>query len=169
MHAAVNATPLDWATMLNLDRDALFGEDPADRVIVLGSKIDAGDKLRAAGVIRVNIFDLVVGKVGFAFEQRVVDVDLDYDQTIGADDLNGATLTTLGLRILPDDNNVANGDEGNLHRRRRHRLPHRDRLPRTRDRQAAARRLAEPGRRPLLARLTQTSRAARSRGSTTWR
>ena len=71
VHAAVNATPLDWATMLNLDRDALFGEDPADRVIVLGNEIDlAGDKLRAAGVIRVNIFDLVVGKVGLPSSSR---------------------------------------------------------------------------------------------------
>ena len=98
------ATPLDWATALE------------DEVTAAGVAIDlSGDVLRASGVIRINIFDLVSGVVGFGFEQQIVDVDVDdngFSTAVGSTDLSGATLTTLGLRIIPDDGNALNGAEG---------------------------------------------------------
>ena len=130
------ATPLDWAAALE------------DDVTAAGVAIDfSGDLLRASGVIRINIFDLVSGVVGFGFEQQVVDVDVDDN---GSVDLVGATLTTLGLRIVPDDGNAGNGAEGLLRRRRRDRLQHRLGQPRARDRQARSAERSRPRRHSLL-------------------
>ena len=95
------ATPLDWTAALNLDRDASFGEDPDDRVIVNGEPLELkGDLLRATGIVDVDLFDFVTGRVGFAFESRTIDIDLDANGTV---DLTDAKLTTIGLAILPEE------------------------------------------------------------------
>jgi hypothetical protein len=114
---AVAATPLNWLTQLNLDKDGTAGEATDDRLVIGGKTIDfTAPFLRAAGRVDVNLFGMVNGSMAFAFEQRTVDVnlgDVAYSVTPGGD-LADATLTTLGLEILGDDGNPANGVENGL-------------------------------------------------------
>ena len=94
---------LDFTTAFDLDRNGTRG----DLLTVGDVPIDfTGERLRAAGAVKLNLFDFVSGAVGFAFEQQKVDVDIDEDGTVG---MAGATLTTVGLRIIPDD---GEGDDG---------------------------------------------------------
>ncbi|MHB1243995.1 MAG: hypothetical protein ACYC1P_11455, partial [Gaiellaceae bacterium] len=120
---AISIDGLDWRAALNLDRDATFGEAVDDRLVIGGVGIDlAGNVLRASGIARVDIFGLVEGRIAFSFEQQTVDAYVDPNATfsvagvpLGARgppaDLEDATLTTIGLRILPDDGNATNGSE----------------------------------------------------------
>jgi hypothetical protein len=96
----VNVAPLDWTAALNLDRDAKYGQ-AGDQLTIAGTPVDLkGSALRVSGVADINVFDLVSGTVGFAFETRSVDVDLTGDKAIGAGDLTGAIVN--GLRQLSD-------------------------------------------------------------------
>ncbi|HET6548786.1 MAG TPA: calcium-binding protein, partial [Solirubrobacter sp.] len=113
----IAATPLNWLTQLNLDKDATAGENPDDRLTVAGTPIDfTGAFLRASGRVDIELFGMVSGSVGFAFQQRAVDVNVDGGQFQPADkiDLDNATLTTLALNILSDDGDPANGVENGL-------------------------------------------------------
>jgi hypothetical protein len=107
--APIAALPIDFRSAFDLDRNGVRGE-PQDRVTVGGTTFElAGEAFRATGTVRLDLFGLVSGVVGFGFEQRTVDVDLDGN---GTTDLDDARLTTLALRILGDDGDASNGVEG---------------------------------------------------------
>src|SRR5205814_7898461 len=97
-------------------------------VTIGGTPLDfAGPLVSASGVATLNILGFVRGKVGFSFEQKPVDVDVNADGFFfpstptgpgsirgppSFPDVHSATLTTLGLSILPDDHDASNGSEG---------------------------------------------------------
>ncbi len=92
----VDVAPLDWTAALNLDRDSKYGQ-ATDQLTIAGTPVDLkGSALRVSGIADINVFDLVSGTVGFAFEQQLVDVK---GAKVGGGDLVDATLTTLGLTI----------------------------------------------------------------------
>jgi len=106
------ATALDWTKALDLDANGHFGE-VADQLSVSGNPMNlAGELLAASGTATINAFGFINGSVSFAFKQQTVDVNLsgqDVPLTAAAwgasargppgPDLQGATLTTLGLTI----------------------------------------------------------------------
>ena len=121
--AGETAEALDWTADISLDNDTVFGETDDD-LVVAGIAVGFTQSLvRASGEASVDIFGFVTGKVAFSFERLTVDVDADADGDFspadailpdarGPPDLAGATLTTIGLVILSDDANPANGEEG---------------------------------------------------------
>ena len=75
------AQPLDFTRAFDLNRDGTRG----DLLRVGDSTFDfTGGKLRAAGLVELDLFGFVTGKVGFSFEQDVVDVDVNGNGTIAA-------------------------------------------------------------------------------------
>ena len=106
------ATALDWTTALDLNTNGHFGE-VADQLSVAGSPMNLnGELLAASGTATINAFGFVNGTVSFAFKQQTVDVNLNggtvplTSAAWGAGargppgpDIQGATLTTLGLTV----------------------------------------------------------------------
>ena len=121
----MSATPLDWTSALNLNRDSHFGQ-AADQLTVGGTPIDlSGSFLQAAGTARFDIFGLVSGELSFTFTQQTVNVDLNHDGTITTDpvanpsirgppgpDLANATLTTIGLVVPAGGSGLFVGVDG---------------------------------------------------------
>ncbi|HEY5057558.1 MAG TPA: hypothetical protein VII51_00960, partial [Gaiellaceae bacterium] len=110
--SSVAAPSLNWATMLDLNRNGNFGES-ADQLVVGTTPINLnGAQVAATGTAHVNLFGFVDGTVSFSFQQQQVSVDVDGDGSIETVDGSGnpirgppgpdlvnATLTTLGLAI----------------------------------------------------------------------
>ena len=107
------ATALDWTKALDLNADGHFGQ-AGDQLSVGSNPINmTGAILSASGVATINLGGFVTGSVGFSFTQQTVDVDLNGDQVAitaqawsanpargpPGPDVQGATLTTLGLTI----------------------------------------------------------------------
>src|SRR6185312_15983673 len=115
---AHDAEALDWTQSLNLNGNTTFGEpvasdsDRGDQLDVGGTLINfTGALVEVSGTARINVFDLVTGEITLSYRQQTVNVDADGDSvfdpsvglpgtpTRGPPDLDGATLTTLGLSI----------------------------------------------------------------------
>ena len=90
VNQATGATALDWTTALNLDRNASF----KDVLTVAGITIDMKTaSIAASGIGTVDIGPgLVTGSVAFSLERQTVNLVTPA--------VTGATLTTVGLRIL---------------------------------------------------------------------
>ena len=75
--ASIAAPALNWATMLDLNRNGHFGES-ADQLVVGSTTINLnGAQVAATGTAHVNLFGFVDGTVSFSFQQQQVSVDVD--------------------------------------------------------------------------------------------
>ncbi|HKI92981.1 MAG TPA: hypothetical protein VJ986_11835, partial [Gaiellaceae bacterium] len=123
----VNAAALDWTTALNLNRNASFGEKPGDQLVVGGTPFDlSGATVQASGTAAVSLGNgLVSGTVSFSISQTTVNVDVNGDGCLDfqttcvnaargppGPDLQNATLTTIGLRILSPGLTIGAGGVG---------------------------------------------------------